>query len=642
MLEHAVEMSREMGLTKIGTEALLLSMYRVEGSICRFLLSEYDVEESDIKNILRSFIILRKQDDIFTDKFLQVMKMADALAIENEHKEISDEHLFFSLLAVKNTIFSEIVDRLGLNNQVLLDDLREIFEIVEEEDEIKNYTVNITQKAKNKELSPFIGREDYIERMLVVLNRKNKNNPLLVGSAGVGKTAIVEGLAQYYVKHRIDVEVISLNMASILANTKYRGDFEGRIDKLTKALMKKKNAILFIDEIHTIMGAGSSEGTLDAANILKPFLARNNFKCIGATTIEEYRKTIMNDKALNRRFQSIFVNEPNEEETKEILFGLRKDFEKFHKVSVANHIIKYIVSTAKQKLSNRKFPDKAIDILDEAMSLSSMKRKEYLSVLDIDIAVNQISGLKPVVVKDQYLYEEIRPYYLDNFLGVCPKKTLLTVNFIGNEQQLKTFKEEVKDGFGITDEMVLELDMANYTEPFSISSLIGSPPGYVGHQEGGLLSEHIGKFPFAMVVVEHFFQGAEEIQSLVLNILKKGFFYDKKNQLILCQNLILIFQEQKKTNQSIGFFSQEKKQESDIFYYIDLEVHGKEGVMIEQDCYQEIFSSRGYQLEYDKTQFIKHKEKFQTAFVDLLQHYQKGNYRMELDQENHKVSIIEN
>ncbi len=628
IINESTSYSNDKGITTIGTEGFLLSLFNSEDSICNYILSEYDVTNNEIKDILNELLIIRKSDKEYTDKLKSVFKTAENIAKEQGSKEILEEHLFFSLLLIKDTIFLMQLDYLGIDLKDILEDLQEVLNISDDEIE---YTTNLTKKAKNNEFDKFIGRDSYLQRMKVIISRKNKNNPLLIGNAGVGKTALVEGLATMYVNEKLNYEILSLNLSSLLSNTKYRGDFEARIDKLTKDIINKPNIILFIDEIHTIMGAGSSEGALDAANILKPFLARSNFKVIGATTIEEYRKTILTDKALSRRFQTVFVCEPTLQEMREILFGVKKDYEKYHNVKVPASVIHYIIEQASKKITNRKFPDKGIDLLDEALSIAKMKKIKVINNSVIDESIRQIVGLNNINIKNDNFYKELNPMYLEYSLGI-ENKILGTVSFSYDDYNLNELRKEVKDSLGITNEMFLELDLSTYKESHSLSSLIGSPKGYVGYDEGGILSEHIASYPVSVVILFNYYQASKEILTFLDNVVDKGFFYDKKGNYIDCRNLVLIYKENKINNCNVGFIESENKIDNVRDYTI---INEKKCNILNKE--KEFMNKKGYDINYNLDDYNSHKEMYLKCFMKLMNNYKKGSY--ELVRDNEKIII---
>ena len=277
---------------------------------------------------------------------------------------VFEEHILYALLTTPNTVALHIIDKMGVDVNDLIDDLNIIYNLGFKDELNNNYLINITKEAKLNRLNPFIGREQTIEKIIRILSKKQKNNPMLIGNAGVGKSALVEGVAMTLLKENPKYNIYRLDLGMIIAGTKYRGDLEERLLEVVDKI-KNPNAIVFIDEIHNIVGSGSSEGTLDIANILKPILARSEIKCIGATTLDEYYRYIEKDKALARRFQNVFIDEASNEETYEIMKGIVHCYEEFHKVKYPDEILKYII-IASEFIANRRLPDKAIDILDES------------------------------------------------------------------------------------------------------------------------------------------------------------------------------------------------------------------------------------------------------------------------------------
>lgn len=630
IIEKAKEYSKnKYKLGKVGTEAFLYVMFSDEESLCRILLEEYRVSLLEIEELMKDYVIIRSSNEEYTEKLKEVFKTAGVIAKDNGSKKVYEEHLLFALLMIKNTIFIHEIEDLNLNSVSLLEDLKEFFNL-ENNKEIDNYSTNLTELAKDNKLNKLIGRENYLNRMEIILKRKNKNNILLVGSAGVGKTALVEGLALKLLD--TNQQIISINISSIVANTKYRGDFESRINKILKELTEE-NAILFIDEIHTIMGAGSTDNTLDLANILKPYLARSNFRCIGATTIEEYQKTIVKDKALTRRFQPIFVNEPTMEETKEILLGIKDDYSTFHNVSIDNIMIDHIINASK-KITNRKLPDKAIDLLDEALSIANIEKKECLSLNHLEQALSNITGLAKGVLNYQFIYNELEPYYLDNYLGISNKNNLVSIKFSGDENNLKLLLKELKLGFGIQDEMVLDLDLTNFTDAFSISSLFGAPAGYVGYEDGGIISEHLAKYPSQIFVLRNLFQAHSEIRLTIEKMIKENNFYDKKGRSLSVNHAVFIITSDEEKENEVGFI----KKTSRINKEYDIELGNKNDLVV-VNPYIEIFKTHGFNISYDDNDYTNHQIEYKKSFVNLLENYQAGKYFLSYNNELGQIEI---
>lgn len=619
---------------KIGTESFLYVMFSNEESICRILLEDYRVTLDEIKEAMSSYMLIRSDNNEYTEKFLEVMEMAKAISKENNSSVVLEEHLLFSLLVVKDTVFESLIKKLNLNTLILIEDLKEYFYIKTTE-EVSNYSTNLSQLAKENKLNKLIGRESYLNRMKVVLGRKNKNNILLIGSAGVGKTALVEGLCYLLLKEKSDKEIVSINVSSLVANTKYRGDFEARINTVLNEVINSNNKILFIDEIHTIIGAGSSDNSLDIANIIKPYLVRDNFRCIGATTTEEYQKSIYKDKALARRFQPIFVDELSEEETLNVLSKIVDDYIEFHNVNIDRKYLNYIVKTCKEKVTNRKFPDKAIDLMDEAMCLAKTENSKSTKITHIEQALKNISGVGMGIIDYDFKYKEMESYYLDHYLGVVTKKNLLVVKYLGNEKNLGSLLDEIKIGFGISNEAILNLDLSNFTENNSLSLLIGTSPGYVGYEDGGILSEHYAKFIYQIVVIKNFETAANDIKQFLLSLIKNGLFFDRKGREFKTANSLFLFVGKDYTESSIGFISTVKKQTNDMF---DLVIEDKK-TLNEVNPYVESFKYRGFDISFDEEDFHKNSTSYKKALLEILKTYNKGKYFLFYNNKTNKIEI---
>lgn len=639
IIEDAKEYTKKhFKLQKVGTESFLYVMFKKEESITRFLLEDYRVEVDEIIEAMESYVIIRVDNGEYTDKFLEVMEMAKVISKENNSNIVLEEHLLFALLVVKDTIFEALIKKINLNSIILIEDLKEYFYINGSE-EINNYSINLTMLAKENKLNKMIGREDYIERMKIVLGRKNKNNILLIGGAGVGKTSLVEGLCYEFLREHSEFEIVSVNVSSLIANTKYRGDFEARINKVLNEILESKNKILFIDEIHTIVGAGSSDNSLDIANIIKPYLVRNNFRCIGATTAEEYQRYINKDKALARRFQPIFVNELNEEETLNVLMGIVDDYAKFHNIYLDKNNLEYIIKISNEKITNRKFPDKAIDLMDEAMCLAKIKNSSTVKISHIDEAFQNICGMKQGNINHKYIYNELEPFFIDNHLGVIVKNNLACINFKGDNYNLSLLLDELKIGFGISDEAILDLDLSHFNELNSISGLIGTTAGYVGYEDGGLLSEHFSKFLYPIIVIRKFNDASSDVKRMISSLISKGSFFDRKGREFKTHNTVFVFVDSMHISQSIGFISKEKKNETEIEF--DLVLHNKK---TSDKCnpYIDSFKFKGFDLTFNHDDFLTNPLSYKRVFLDLMKNHKKGKYLLSYNPKTQEIEIINN
>lgn len=518
----------------------------------------------------------------------------------------------------------------------------------DEDDPIKKYTTDLTKQAKDKKLMPVIGRNEEIERLIEILCRKTKNNPVLIGDPGVGKTAIVEGLAQRIVSGKVPAslknkQLLQIDLSSIIAGSKYRGEFEERLKKLTDKVKKSKDSmILFIDELHNIIGAGSTEGgSMDAANILKPSLAKGELKVIGATTIDEYRKYIEKDKALARRFQVIQVDEPDSEQCIEILKGLKGNYEKHHNVVITDDAVNAAVKLSQRYITDRFLPDKAIDLIDEACSKKSIEFENKPSeILDLEEKIKRTEDdINDLTIKSAYqeaAYKKALLFELQSELEKTKKeKNTANSNIVGEEdiagiiekwtgipakkmlsserKKLMNLEEEIhkrvisqdqaikavaqtirkaraglKDpkrpvgsflflgptGVGKTElaktisevlfeseDHLIRIDMSEYMEKHSVSRLIGSPPGYVGYEEGGYLTGAVRKKPFSVILFDEIEKAHPDIFNILLQLLDDGRLTDSQGYVVDFRNTIIIMTSNIGSENILRMLEQGKKEE---------------------------------------------------------------------------------
>ena len=368
----------------LGTEILLLALMSIEDSMTNLILKELNITEDMILTIINNSYYIR-DEGLYTYTLQKVLKNAEEL--QNNKEFVYDEAYLYSILEEKNCVALNILESLEINGNQISEELLNALSYLEEDNKV---LINLTKKAKNKELNKLIGREEVLNNIDIILSKKQKNNCMLIGPAGVGKSGIVEGLAYQYVKTKQNITIYQLDIGSLISGTKYRGDLEEKITDVMETI-KEDNIILFIDEIHNIMN-NNSENSIDIANLLKPYLARSSIKCIGATTIDEYYKTIAKDKALARRFKYIYINEPSFKETNNILLGIKKDFESFYNIKYSNYIIKKIVNSSKY-LHNLNNPDKSIDLLDECGALSKKYKNNKVDIKILKEVVYQGIGI---------------------------------------------------------------------------------------------------------------------------------------------------------------------------------------------------------------------------------------------------------
>ena len=435
---------------------------------------------------------------------------------------------------------------------------------------LKEFGYDITQAAREGRLDPLVGREDEIQRVIQILGRRRKNNPMLVGDPGVGKSAIVEGIALKIVNDDVPSvlagkRLISLDLGSIVAGTKYRGDFEKRLKAIIKEVSESPDVILFIDEFHTIVGAGGASGSLDAANMLKPALARGDIQCIGATTLDEFRKNVEKDGALDRRFQKIVVEHTDIAHTTSILHRLKTNYEKHHNVIYTEEAIEACVRMSERYITDRCLPDKAIDAMDEAGSmvrLKNPKKTGRVSAEDVAKVISKMTGIpsgrvaeseggklmkmrqklqERIIGQDEAIEKVVRAIQRNRAGIKDPGKPIGTFIFfgptgVGKTQLAKSLAEYLFD----SEENMIRLDMSEYMEKFNVSRLIGAPPGYVGFEEGGQLSERVRRKPYCVVLLDEIEKAHPDVFNLLLQVMDEGRLTDSNGRTISFRNTIVI------------------------------------------------------------------------------------------------------
>ena len=638
---------KEMSILKhpyIGSEHLLLAILKSNNDISK-KLKEYNLTYDVFKKELSNVVGIGSNEAntfLYTPLLKRVIENAIIDSKENNNSVVTVEHLFSSLLEEGEGVAIRIMLGMGIDLETLYDEFS--YKITNHSKKNKKMIidemgVDLTLKAKKGMLDPVIGRDAEIQRVIEILSRRSKNNPLLIGDAGVGKTAIVEGLSYMIVNSMVPINlqnkrIISLDMASLVAGTKYRGEFEERIRSILSEVENEPDVILFIDEIHTIVGAGGAEGAIDASNIFKPALARGNIKVIGATTMEEYKKFIEEDKALSRRFQNIVVKTPDKKTTKDILMGLKPIYEDYHAVSISEDIIDLIINLSDKYIHNRYEPDKSIDILDEVCAYVSLKEtkklKEYnktniklkeitmlkneyiskndfkdallyrkdeerllskLNSLELDILKN--TSRKRVTKKDvayvMNMKTNIPMYELmeDNIKVINKIEKELRSNIIGEDTAInacidviKRIKLGFKDdnmcysmmfagpsGVGKTKlatlftkslvgDNLIRLDMSEYSEPSSITKILGTSPGYIGYKESHSILDEVKNKPFSVILLDEVEKAHPDILNLFFQILEDGKIKNSSGEYVYFNNTVIIMTSNIGYNKlSIGFNS---------------------------------------------------------------------------------------
>lgn len=639
-LALAQESAKDMGHNYVGSEHLLLGLIREEEGAASRALAQFGISAAEVSR--RAEELVGHGDYHFTDSFgytprtkkILELSLYEAKSLKNSY--IGTEHILLAILRERDCVAVRILADLGVDftllNQMLSGTTRKSEKGANEQPSntpvLDQYGKDITRLARNGELDPVIGREQEIQRVIQILSRRTKNNPVLIGDPGVGKSAIIEGLAQRIAGGNIpellkNKRVVTLEMGGMLAGTKYRGEFEARIKSAIDELIENKNTILFIDELHTIVGAGASEGSIDASNIMKPALARGLIQVVGATTPGEYRKYIEKDGALERRFQPVSVGEPSRDEAVEILFGLRDRYEAHHKATITDGAIRAAVELSDRYISDRFLPDKAIDLMDEAAS--RVRLAAYVSPPDMraledkltellkekEEAVNNQNFERAAAIRDEErtLREEMTARKADwersrdstestvtendiaevvnAWTGIPVKrltedesKKLLTLEdalhsrVVGQDEAVSAVSRAIRraraglkdprrpigsylflgpTGVGKTElskalaeamfdreDAMVRLDMSEYMEPHSVSKLMGSPPGYIGYEDGGQLTERVRRKPYTVVLLDEIEKAHPDVFNILLQVLEDGRLADAKGRVVDFRNTIII------------------------------------------------------------------------------------------------------
>lgn len=652
----------------VGTEHVLLGILKEDGYAAR-LLKKHGVDSENIKAMIQRYLgygDIKKFDDniLLTPRTKRVVDESFVEAKKLNHRYVSPEHILLALLNQEEGMAYTILRSLNINFSIISEELM-VFLSGSYEDKVSDgkamengkkkntpmldkYGRDLTSLSREGGLDPVIGREAETQRLLEVLCRRIKNNPCLIGEPGVGKTAVVEGLAQRIVQGNIpeilkNKRVITLDLTSMIAGAKYRGEFEERLKKTMEEIVKDRDIIIFIDEIHTIIGAGGAEGAIDASNILKPALARGEIQCIGATTIDEYRKYIEKDSALERRFQPITVGEPTKEETLEILKGLRDKYEAHHRVEITDEALEAAVNLSDRYITDRFMPDKAIDLIDEGaakvriQSLTAppdlkeleerienidKEKEEAIRVQDFERAAslrdkqkelkdklgslkenwNTQNSIKTLIVDSENIANVVSAWTKIPIQKLTESESERLLNLeeilhkrvVGQEEAVKSIARAVRrarvgikdpnrpigsfiflgpTGVGKTElskaladamfgdeNSIIRVDMSEYMESHSVSKMIGSPPGYVGHDDGGQLTEAVRRKPYSIVLFDEIEKAHPDIFNVLLQIMEDGRLTDGKGKIVNFKNTIIIMTSnvgahQIKKQKSIGFNS---------------------------------------------------------------------------------------
>ena len=644
-LNAAVKAAEDLGHTYIGSEHILLGLLSDTSTVAGAVLAAHNITYADIEDELKRSIGVgvptELQPDDFTPRSKNILETSVAFARQMGQQLVGTEHVLLAIAREGSCSATLLLSRAGVSMQDIVNDVSKALMGgtanagtdnkdggKENESMLSQFGRDLTKLAKDGKIDPVIGRQKEIERVIQILSRRTKNNPCLIGEPGVGKTAIAEGLALKIVSGEVpellkDKKIYSLDLTGMVAGTKYRGDFEERIKKVIDEVKNAKDVILFIDEVHTLIGAGSAEGAADAANILKPSLARGELQIIGATTIEEYRKHIEKDAALERRFQPVMVDEPSQEEAIEILKGIKDKYEAHHKVKITDEAIESAVKLSTRYIGDRYLPDKAIDLIDEAASrvrlrsytapsdLKELEEKKKSVEAEKLSAVNAQEFERAAALRDEERkldkeikdkrenwhdmagksHDEVTPAdiadIVSSWTGV-PVTQLSTEEsdrllhmedelhrrIVGQDEAVEAVSRAIRRGrvglkdpkkpigsfiflgptgvgktelckalaaamFGDENAMI-RLDMSEYMEKHTVSRLIGSPPGYVGYDEGGQLTEKVRRKPYSVVLFDEIEKAHPDVFNMLLQILDDGVLTDGQGRRVDFKNCIII------------------------------------------------------------------------------------------------------
>ena len=644
VLSLAQEAALELGHDYVGTEHVLIGLTKVKNGVAAKALEELGLVTEDIFEAVEQHVGRgnKKATSIYmTPRVKHVLELAIQVANHMNHNYVGTEHILLGLLSDGSGVAVAILRAMNIRSNDIVEAIRSILGSNKGSNnggqeglnsnndlgELSDFATDLNESAKQGKIDPVIGRDTEIQRVIQILSRRTKNNPVLIGEPGVGKTAIAEGLAQRIVTGNVpeilrNKRIISISIGSMLAGAKYRGEFEERLKKAIDEVQQHDDMIIFIDEIHTLVGAGATEGAMDAANILKPALARGEFQVIGATTLDEYKKHIEKDAALERRFQPVQVGEPNEEDALEILKGLRDRYEAFHKAKITDEALKAAVSLSNRYITDRFLPDKAIDVVDEAASKVRMKvfsaapdvkaledrlntvkkekeaavtsqdfekaaklRDEEKSLLkeigdkksvakeksdqklivteeDIATVVAQWTGIPVAKIAEEesetllHLEEELHKRVVGQDEAVTavakavrraraglkdPKRPIGSFLFLGPTGVGKTELARALASSLFGDESaMIRLDMSEYMEKHTVSRLVGAPPGYVGYEEGGQLTDAVRRKPYSVILLDEVEKAHADFFNILLQVLDDGRLTDSQGRTVDFRNTVII------------------------------------------------------------------------------------------------------
>ncbi len=563
---------------QIAPEHILLAILEDEKNaavdILKYVNAPIESIKKDVERLVNSYgqAYYGGQQVYITPDANKVITEAKREAKRMGDEKVGTDHLLIAMVTVPETSTYTVLTKYGVTLDKVYSAIKELrmkrtYSEEENIDVLAKFTEDLTEMARNGQLMPVVGREKEVNRTIEILARKIKNNPVLIGDPGVGKTAIVEGIAQRIVKNEVpeflkSKKILKLDLARLVAGTKFRGEFEERLKKIIDLLKKRTDVILFIDELHTVVGAGAAEGALDAGNILKPELARGTLRVIGATTVDEYRKHVEKDKALARRFQVVLVNEPTIEETIEILKGIKETFEKFHNVKIEEKALETASKLSAKYITDRFLPDKAVDLIDEASARAKIDKRETITEEDIAKVIERWTGipvgklLESEKEKIKNLEAHIHEKFVDQEEAVRVVASAVKMSRAGIKNAKRPIgvflflgptgvgKTELAKRLAVvmfgSDKALIRIDMTEYSEKHSVARLIGAPPGYVGYEEGGQLTEQVRRKPYSVVLFDEIEKAHPEVFNVLLPLFDEGHLTDGKGNTVDFKNTIII------------------------------------------------------------------------------------------------------
>jgi ATP-dependent Clp protease ATP-binding subunit ClpA/ATP-dependent Clp protease ATP-binding subunit ClpC len=562
----------DLGHCNVGSEHLLLSFLKIDNKLKKEL-EKYSLNFEKVKQELLEAFPLNEELPFYmeyTSNLKEIITESEKLSKSLNEDKVSEDVLMYSLIDKNGTLMGEILDKYGVDKKKLLEVLK--VKKVSLLDGI-NELINLNNKMKINPTKVY-KREKELALIENTLLKKQKANVLLVGDPGVGKSALVEYFAYKIIKGEVNKElkdkiIYEVDLSMTVAGTKYRGEFEEKVNKILKRAKDDNNAILFIDEIHNLIGAGGAEGAIDASNILKPYLARKDITCIGATTYDEYVKIIEKEKAINRRFMTIFLDEVSVSDCKEILVNLKEDYTSYHGIQIDEKICDYIVDSLEKYVREYKFPDKAIDTLDYASVLAKKNGNKALSKDDVNEAINSLFKVDLNQKNIFYLNKKLKSKIIGQDLvidKVCENLSLSELKkenkpigvylFLGDSGVGKTeLAKEIANNY-FKENSYIKIDMENYSDPSSVSKLIGTSPGYIGYESDSYLFENIKKNPSSVIILDEIEKASSEVVNVFLNIFDEGYFIDSKKRKIDFRNSIIIMTSNlgfNKDKSSLGF-----------------------------------------------------------------------------------------